>query len=145
MWTILEPLLNLLPCCFCVMFWYSGPEVWDLTSPTRDQTNTPCIRRWSQPQDHQGSRRAFGFQVKTGTPLGYPGPVGMGWWIQRAGQTGLLGCLICWNSPFLWLQSSFLKCHQVPGTLCTWYVDMSYLIKPCCQRCEWGDFIRSIL
>ena len=30
MWTILESLLNLLRYCFCVLFWYSGPEVWDL-------------------------------------------------------------------------------------------------------------------
>ena len=97
----LEPLLNLLQYCFCVMFWYFGPEVWDLTSPTRDQTNTPCTGRWSQPQDHQGSHRAFGFQMKTGNPPGYPGPVGMGWWMPRAGQAGLLGCLISWNSPFL--------------------------------------------
>lgn len=98
---------------------------------------------------HRTTRAVAGhlvFRWRLEPPLAYPGPVGMGWWIQRAGQAGLLVCLISWNSPFLWLkQSSFLKCHQVPGTLCTWHVDMSYLIKSCCQRCEWGNFNRSIL
>ena len=32
--------------CFCVLvFWWWG--IWDLSSPTRDQTLTPCIGRWS--------------------------------------------------------------------------------------------------
>ena len=35
----------MLQCCFCFMFWFS--VTWDLSSPTRDWTCTPCIGRWS--------------------------------------------------------------------------------------------------
>ena len=43
MWTIFKSLLNLLPSCFCFMFWFFWPQgMWDLTSLTRDGTHTPC-------------------------------------------------------------------------------------------------------
>ena len=35
--------MNLLPYCFCFMF--SPQGIWDLRSPTRDRTCTPCIGR----------------------------------------------------------------------------------------------------
>ena len=44
----LKSLLNLLQYCFCFMFWLFWPQcIWDLSSPTRDQTHTPCTGRWS--------------------------------------------------------------------------------------------------
>ena len=46
--SILKFLLNLLQYCFwsyVLGFWPWG--MWDLSSPTRDQTGTLCIRRWS--------------------------------------------------------------------------------------------------
>ena len=44
----LKSLLNLLQYCFCFMFWFFWPwDMWDLSSLTRDQTHTPCIRRQS--------------------------------------------------------------------------------------------------
>ena len=46
-WTILKLLLDSLQYCFCLMFWFNGCETWDFTSPTRDWTYTPCIRRLS--------------------------------------------------------------------------------------------------
>ena len=45
---VLKSLLNFLQYCFSFMFlvfWRRG--VWDLSSPTRDRTRTPCIGRWS--------------------------------------------------------------------------------------------------
>ena len=39
--TSLKSFLNLSQCCFCFMF--SPRGTWDLTSPSRDQTRTPCI------------------------------------------------------------------------------------------------------
>ena len=29
------------------MFWFFGCKLWDLSSPTKDQTHIPCIERWS--------------------------------------------------------------------------------------------------
>ena len=46
----LKSLLNLLQYCFCFMCWqvfFWPGSMWDLSSPTRDQTCTPCIERWS--------------------------------------------------------------------------------------------------
>ena len=45
--SFLKSLLNLLPYCFCFIFifWPWGP--WDLSSPTRNQAHTPCIKRQS--------------------------------------------------------------------------------------------------
>ena len=44
----LKSLLNLLQYCFCFMFLVFWPQgMWDLSSPTRDQTGTPRIGRWS--------------------------------------------------------------------------------------------------
>ena len=45
MWII----LNLLQYCFCFMFWvFFWPwGMWYFISPTRDQTCTPCFRRWN--------------------------------------------------------------------------------------------------
>ena len=35
-------------CCFCFMFSvFLSRGMWDLSSPTRDQTHTPCAGRWS--------------------------------------------------------------------------------------------------
>ena len=43
-----KSLLNLLQYCFCFMFWFFWPRgMWDLSSPNRDWTRTPCIGRWS--------------------------------------------------------------------------------------------------
>ena len=47
-----QSLLNLLQYCFCFMFCFLGfffwlQGMWDLSSPTRDQTHTRCIRRES--------------------------------------------------------------------------------------------------
>ena len=42
----LKSLLNLLQYCFCFMLWFFGHwGMWDLSSPTRDWTHTPCIGR----------------------------------------------------------------------------------------------------
>ena len=41
----LKSLLNLLQCSFCFMFWFFS--IWGLSSPTRDQTHTPCPGTWS--------------------------------------------------------------------------------------------------
>ena len=54
MWTILKSLLNLLQYCFCFVFWPLG--MWDLRSPTRDQTRIPCIVR--QSRNHWTTRPA---------------------------------------------------------------------------------------
>ena len=46
----LKFLLNLLQYCFCFMCWqvfFWPGSMWDHSSPTRDQTCTPCIERWS--------------------------------------------------------------------------------------------------
>ena len=43
----LKPLLDLVQYYFCIMFWFFWLRgMWDLSSPTRDQTHTPCVRRW---------------------------------------------------------------------------------------------------
>ena len=40
--------MNLLQYCFCFMFWLFWLRgMWDLSSPTRDRTHTPCLRRQS--------------------------------------------------------------------------------------------------
>ena len=45
----LESLLNLSQYCFCFMFWgfffFCPWGMWDLSSPTRDQTHIPCTQR----------------------------------------------------------------------------------------------------
>ena len=42
----LKSLSNLLQYCFCFMFWVFWPwGMWNLDSPTRDWTRTPCIGR----------------------------------------------------------------------------------------------------
>ena len=44
----LKPLLNLLNYCFCFMSWFLWSRgMWNLSSPTGDQTRTPYIGRWS--------------------------------------------------------------------------------------------------
>ena len=43
----LTSLLNLLQYCFCFLFWFFCPKTWDLGSPPRGWTCTPCIGRWS--------------------------------------------------------------------------------------------------
>ena len=45
--SFLKYLLNLLQYCFCLCFWSFQPwGMWDLSSPTKDQTHIPCIERW---------------------------------------------------------------------------------------------------
>ena len=54
----LKSLLNLLQYCFCFMFWFFWSRgMWDLSSPTRDQTRTPCIGRCSL--NHWTAREAL--------------------------------------------------------------------------------------
>ena len=64
MWTFFKDFIefvNLLWYCFCFTFWgfwgfFWSRGMWDFSSPTRDQTHTPCIGRHRlNPQDHQGS------------------------------------------------------------------------------------------
>ena len=44
----LKTLLNLLQYCFCFTFWFIWPcDMWDLSSPTRNWTCTPCTGRQS--------------------------------------------------------------------------------------------------
>ena len=44
LWEFLfEKNLYLLQYCFCFMIWFSGINMWDLRSPTRDRTHTFCI------------------------------------------------------------------------------------------------------
>ena len=38
--------LNILQYCFCFIYFWPW-DMWDLSSPTRDWTRTPCIGRWS--------------------------------------------------------------------------------------------------
>ena len=46
MWTTFKSLLNLLPYCFCLMFFIFWPQgMWDVSSLTRDRTYTPSFRR----------------------------------------------------------------------------------------------------
>ena len=43
----LKSSLNLLQYCFCFMFWFFWPlGMWDLSSPTRDQTQALRIEKW---------------------------------------------------------------------------------------------------
>ena len=47
----LKSLLNLLQYCFCFMFWFLWSRgMWDLSCPAKDQTQMPCIGRWSLKQ-----------------------------------------------------------------------------------------------
>ena len=60
MWII----LNLLQYCFCFMFWvfFFWPwGMWYFISPTRDQTCTPCFRRWSL--NHWTAREIPSFNI----------------------------------------------------------------------------------
>ena len=52
MWTIFKVVIDfvkqycfLFMFCCCFLFWLQG--MWNLSSPNRDLTHTPCIRRWS--------------------------------------------------------------------------------------------------
>ena len=45
MWTIFKFFIEFVTICFCLVFWPRG--MWDLSSPTRDQTHTSCIGRQS--------------------------------------------------------------------------------------------------
>lgn len=57
MWTTFKSLLNLLPYCFCLMFFIFWPQgMWDVSSLTRDRTYTPSFRRWCLNQGSPHSR-----------------------------------------------------------------------------------------
>ena len=72
-------LLNLLQCCFCFfLFLVLYPlGMWDLNSPTRDQTHNPWIGSWSQPLDHQGSPQSYISETN-------PPPLKLGFWVWFA-------------------------------------------------------------
>ena len=57
MWTIFTifiEFVTILLLFYVLVFWSRG--MWDLSSPTRDQTHTPCFGRWSfSPLNHQAS------------------------------------------------------------------------------------------
>ena len=48
MWTIFKVFVEsvMILLLFCVLVFWAPRGVWDLRSPTRDQTSNPCIGRW---------------------------------------------------------------------------------------------------
>ena len=68
--SLLKSLLNMLKYCFCLIFHFFGLcSMWDLSSPTRNRTCTPCIGR--QSLNHWGARKApriLAFKVSFLTP-----------------------------------------------------------------------------
>ena len=74
MWTIFKVFIDFVTILllFCVLFfWPQG--MWDLSSPTRDRTCTPCIGRWSL--NHWTTREVPGvhvfFQISVFVFFGY--------------------------------------------------------------------------
>ena len=66
----LKSSLNLLQYCTCFMFSVFGPwGKWDVSSPTRDQTHTPCIGRWSL--NHWITRQVPGAILQQSTFLSF--------------------------------------------------------------------------
>ena len=58
MWTIFKVFIGfvtLLLLFYVLVFWPRG--MWDVSSPTRDQTCTPCIGRWSR--NHCSAREVY--------------------------------------------------------------------------------------
>ena len=48
MWATLKVFLEFVTVCFCFMLWFFWPwGMWDLSSPIRDKTHMPWIRRWN--------------------------------------------------------------------------------------------------
>ena len=89
----LKSLFNLLQYCFSFMFcffWFRG--MWDLSSPARDQTQTPCIGRRSL--NYWTTRKAPGITLSI------------------KGILFLSGCIFC----FLWFPKG--KCNTTKRYFC---------------------------